>query len=264
MATWAYTFDADLDLVLQAAHNDELEPLVLLLSKDHSGKPLSSCPEYARFYPDHRRYIHLISVKLRALGGHRMGNLLRLGQGPSYLTVVKSVAEHLKVPFAQDDGIVALEQKLLYHVMSGCYQDLSESEQKQLTAALTADDNSTAQASSTALVAVEQGDYSKLSAQGRLLVATMVSQAVGKVVGFSLESWNTVNTVVGKSWTQLNASLTATMVRLTALMQGLVGRPSYQILVPCVLHIASLRLMQAGTKLEAPDPAALAHQAAPQ
>ena len=261
MATWAYTFDADLDVVLQAAHNDELEPLVLLLSRDHSGKPLSSCPEYARFYPDHRRYIHLISVKLRALGGHRVGNLLRWGHGPSYLNIVKSVAEYLKVPFAQDDGIVALEQKLLYHVMSGCYQDLSADEQKQLTAALTA--QSTVHESSTALVAVEQGDYSKLSAQGRLLMATMVSQAVGKVVGFSLESWNTVNTVVGKSWSQLNASLTATMARISALMQGLVGRPSYQILVPCVLHIASLRMMQAGTKLEAPDPAALAHSAKP-
>lgn len=255
MATWAYTFDADLDVVLQAAHNEELEPLVLLLNRDHSGKPLSSCPEYARFFPDHRRYIHLISVKLRALGGHRLGNLVRLGHGPSYLEVVKSVATYLKVPFTKDDGIVALEQKLLYQMMADCSKDLSAAEQKQLALVLSS------QSSGSALVAVEQGDYSQLSAQGRLVVATLVAHAVGKVVGFSLESWDKVNAALGQSWSLVSTSLSATMARLTALLQGVVGGPSYQILVPCVLHIASLRLMQAGTKLEAREPAALTHSA---
>ncbi len=246
MASWAYTFDADLDVVLQAARNDELEPLVRLLDQCTSGKALRSCPEYQRFYPDHRRYVHLISVKLRALGGSTFGNMLRLGQGPSYLEVVQDVARHLKVTWAKSDSLVELELKLLNHVFASCYQDMSAQEQQELSVALP---------HSTALVA-PGGDLAQLNARERFLVASLVVQAVGKVVGLSLETWSAVNTMVGKSWTQLSAHIGT---HLSALLRSLkaVGQPDYQILVPCVLHIASLRLMQAGTKLNAPERAVL-------
>lgn len=249
MAAMAYTFDADLDVVLQAARNDELEPLVILLSKDKSRKPLNSFPEFAHYYPDHQRYVHLISSKLRALGGHQLGNLWRGGLGPSYLSVVQAVASHLKVPFSKHDSIIAIEQKLLDHVFADCYQHMSKEEQNLLVQELQSIEPKLS--SSTALVVVESGDSSQLSERGRLLVATIVSHAVGKAVGFSLETWEAVNTLVGKSWAQLTQGVSHTVARLTALMASVkaLGRPAYQILVPCVLHIAALRLMQAGTKL---------------
>lgn len=254
---WAYTFDADLDVVLQAAHNEELEPLVILLSKDQSGKPLSNCPEYAHYYPDHQRYVHLISVKLRALGGHQVGNLLRRGQGPSYLSVVQSVAAHLKVPFSKDDSITQLEQKLLAHAFSACYQSMDEQDQSLVLEQLTASNESAGRALVASEVAA--GNFERLSPKGRLLVAALVSHAVSRAVGFSLEARALVSTMVGKSWQQLTLAVSHSLTRLSALFSGLsaVGRPPYQILVPCVLHVATLRLMQAGTKLPPAPTAAL-------
>ncbi|MAM37705.1 MAG: hypothetical protein CL949_04215 [Erythrobacter sp.] len=72
----------DLYAVLSLATNEELEPLVKIITAKLTNF-LEVKDEYQRHHPNHRRYHALIGDELRLYGGNSLMNLGRGGEGPS-------------------------------------------------------------------------------------------------------------------------------------------------------------------------------------
>ena len=74
-------YDPDLNPVLEAASNEELEVIHdILLNKTLEG--LSGQDAYKEHYPNHREYADLIAEELRDFGGNTLVNIFRQ-EGPS-------------------------------------------------------------------------------------------------------------------------------------------------------------------------------------
>lgn len=138
MADNKYTFDVDIDPVLQAGLNEELDVLIRLLKTGDYLKNIEQEQLFLRHYPDHRRYVHLISMQVRSCGGHAIANLFRGGKGPDYKTIVSDVADHLKVVYDEDDSVPVIERRILMAMTKDIYNDLGEYERKLLIDSLSA------------------------------------------------------------------------------------------------------------------------------
>lgn len=240
-----YTFDAELDTVLQAASKEDLDPLVEFIQQAPVSENLTSSPEFQQYFPDHQRYIHIISHDLRAFGGHAVANLLRRGRGPEYRTVVCDVAKRFKLQFDPEAPLPLIEEKILAHVMKELYAKMSP-EQKQLFVHEVQKYQDSDDETGTAVVeAVEKEDFRALSPKALTLLSAVVSNAISSIMGT-----NALVTKVGDSLsTSLNrlmALMSAPLNWLTSMLSAIyeLGGPSYRVTVPCVLHIAMLRIKQ--------------------
>lgn len=243
-----YTFDADLDMVLQAASNADLDPLVDFIVNNHFSENLSSSEEFKRFFPEHQHYVHIISHDLRAFGGNSIANFMRQGRGPDYRTVVCDVAKHFQLKFAADDHLPLIEQKIMAHVMKELYGKMS-TEQKQLFVSEVQQyqDNNKA----TVVAAIEQEDFSSLSTKAIALMSYLVSTTMSHVMGVK-----TLIPVIGgsleQSFTKLRQSLRQPLQWLKQMLNHLseLGGSRYRVTVPCVVHIAMLRIKQSSNIIE--------------
>ncbi|MCK0535106.1 MULTISPECIES: ubiquinol-cytochrome C chaperone family protein [unclassified Anaerobiospirillum] len=247
-----YTFDADLDTVLQAASNEDLAALVQFIKAASRTENLTTDDSFVRFYPDHTRYAHVISAEIRNFGGHTVANMLRRGKGPDYRTVVCDVLEHLKISFEEQDNIFALERRLLAHVLKDMYGQMDEEQRNMLVAEIGQYQNQNASQENAIVVsALESGDFRLLSPKARLFLAGLVSGAISRIMGVT-ELVSVLGNIVGNSVNRMLTSLEKPMDWLVSALNSIIefGGPAWRVTVPCVIHVAMLRVKQSSSLLE--------------
>lgn len=248
-----YTFDADLDTVLQAASNEELAPLVQFIKASSFSERLTSDDSFVRYYPNHARYCHVISAEIRAFGGHTIVNLLRGGKGPDYHTVVADVLKHMKIDYQEDDNIFELERKLIAYVMKDMYGKM-DNEQRELIVS----EVKQYQANDGALVvkALEKGDLAQLSPKALLLLSSVISSSIAKIMGVSVSISNALGSALGQSANKIQTLLNMSVDVLYSIFNSIYefGGPAYKVTVPCVIHVAMLRVKQSSCLLEYQKP----------
>lgn len=238
-----YTFDADLDTVIQAASNEDLGVLVAFFKQADEYDRISESEEFLRFYPDHKRYGHVISKEIRTCGGHSIANFFRGGKGPDYHTVVCDVAKHMDVAFDEEDSVVVIERKILAHVLKDMYGNFSE-EQKQLFVNEIKQHQPNMDSKSL-VAAVEQGELKDFNNKAMILISSVLSLAIAKLMGITTLASNlsdSLSTSVTKIVTMLNGPISYLGNILNAIVD--LGGPTYRLTVPCVIHIAMLRTKQ--------------------
>lgn len=257
-----YTFDAELDTVLQAASNEDLHPLVQFIKAASLSEKLTSNETFERFYPNHSRYCHVISAEIRAFGGHTLVNLFRGGKGPDYHTVVVDVLKHMKIECSEDESINELERKLLSHVVKDLYENLDEEQRQLIVSELKQyqeeQGKSENEETSSALVvrALEKGDLKELSPKAVLLLSSVFSTSVAKLMGVSVTISNALGGALSQSVTKIQEVLTKSLDWLYGAISAIyeLGGPSYKVTVPCVIHVAMLRIKQANFVLDYQKP----------
>lgn len=249
-----YTFDAELDSVLQAASNEDLDPLVEFIQQAHVSENLTSSAEFKRFYPDHKRYVHIISHDLRAFGGHALANLLRHGRGPDYRTVVCDVAKRFKIQFDEDAPLPQIEQKILAHVMKELYGKMSE-EQKQLFVQELEQYQGDDHGGAMVVQAVEKEDFGALSPKVVTLLSAVVNQAISSIMGANALITR-VSDSLSSSFNRLQSIMSMPLTWLANMFYAIYdfGGPAYRVTVPCVLHIAMLRIKQSSNLIAYQSP----------
>ncbi|WP_394443285.1 hypothetical protein ACGGKE_18295 (plasmid) [Sphingobium naphthae] len=123
----------DLYAVLSLATNEELEPLVKIITAKLTNF-LEVKDEYQRHHPNHRRYHALIGDELRLYGGNSLMNLGRGGEGPSYDEIVADVCWKLSVPY-EKGRTVENEANLLDIFLEQRWRSLDPAERELLAGA---------------------------------------------------------------------------------------------------------------------------------
>lgn len=228
--------------LLQQASNEDLEPLVEYILKAKT-ESLSDHADFKRSKPDHRRYAGAIFDELRLFGGNSFANLWRKS-GPSYIELVRDVAGKFKVKNAGSLELTELEEALVQSILRQALEKSSGEERRALEEILR-----------------EAGlDNSKMAA---LLSGSALSGLVVPAVARLILYRSSI--VIGNSIAQqvLGHGLRSAVVaggtfaggRAVAALAGPVGwvvagvwtavdlaGPAYRVTIPCVLHIAMLRL----------------------
>jgi uncharacterized protein YaaW (UPF0174 family) len=130
-----YMYDVDL-LFLNDCTNEEIEPIVTVLTKDSDGKlriseDLTFNPLYKKHYPNHKNYLKEIIAELQHFGGNTIANKLR-GSGVLYNEIVRDVASKMSVKYSSNDSVSAIESKILDLIISNCLDKMSPEEINEL------------------------------------------------------------------------------------------------------------------------------------
>ncbi|WP_317383126.1 hypothetical protein [Anaerobiospirillum succiniciproducens] len=278
-----YTFDVDLDPVLQAALQEELDVIIRLMKASDDLKSIEKEQLFMRHYPNHRHYTHLISAQLRTCGGHAVANLLRGGKGPDYRTVVCDVADHLNVSYDKDDSVPVIERCILMSMTKKIYDDLGDKERDLLINSLseqeakagikTEDSKDEISKSNTAIAvpqsrelvlkAVQQGDYRLLSTNSLLMLSEALSTIFSSLAGVAQNSIVNATDSVSRAAYELAHAISSGLDVVKRVLLSLleIGGPSYKVTVPCVTQIASMRLRQSNALLTKSSVNLLSHNA---
>lgn len=265
-----YTFDVDLDPVLQAALQEELDVIIRLMKANDDLKSIEKEPLFMRHYPNHRHYTHLISAQIRSCGGHALANLFRGGKGPDYRTVVIDVADHLNVSYDKEDSVPVIERRILMSMTKKIYDDLGDKERELLISSLseqeakskaTSEDLSGDISKSNALVvpqsreivlkAVQQGDYRLLSTNSLLMLSEALSSLFSNLAGVAQNSIANATDSVSRAAYELAHAISSGLDVVKRVLLSLldIGGPTYKVTVPCVTQVASMRLRQSDSLL---------------
>ena len=90
----AYRYDEDLEF-LRDVKSSDLNDLVDVLTKDKDGEKriteyLTTNDLYKQYYPDHKKYIHIILNEIQTFGGNSFANAFR-GGGVMYREILCDV-----------------------------------------------------------------------------------------------------------------------------------------------------------------------------
>jgi uncharacterized protein YaaW (UPF0174 family) len=235
--------DNELYSLLARCSNDDLAPLVGYIQKSWTQK-LTKDGLYIRFKDNHREYLHLIEREIRLCGGHAFINAFRR-EGPSYEAIVRKVCSRLKVP-AQSSGKVAeMEQHLLAKLLDDQISSMSTKEKEGLAERINGE-------------LARQGVSSRFDTYLAAPATALLAQAGVKFAGFLAYQYaaivaNAVATqVLGQG---LTFAANAALMKWIGVFAGPIGwvgsgiltavslaGPAYRVTIPCVAHIAYLRL----------------------
>ena len=139
----ASVFDQDLNPVIKACSNEELQYLVDLLTGTFTNF-LTLEEDFEKYYPDHQKYADLIASHIRMFGGNSLANAARglwtslrgketvSSKGPQYRKIVSDVAKKLKVEFNKKNETKDLEFLILKKVFEKYLQNATEEQKKKL------------------------------------------------------------------------------------------------------------------------------------
>ncbi len=130
----------DLVRVLSEASNEDLEPLVQLLTEPITAGLVGE-EKYQRYFPNHSRYTEEIAYHFRRFGGNTLVNIPR-GEGPAYEEIVQDVAGKLGVAYEYDEPVEKTEGKIFREIVRRALEsdEVSPDEKKALRAALGSDE----------------------------------------------------------------------------------------------------------------------------
>ena len=101
--------------VLRESSNEDLRPLVKILT-DPVTAGLDDEKKYRKYYPDHSKYTEEIAHHLRRFGGDTVVNTFR-SEGPPYEEIVQDVANKLGVEYEYYESLEETEKKILREVV---------------------------------------------------------------------------------------------------------------------------------------------------
>ncbi|ACL31990.1 DUF3944 domain-containing protein [Glaesserella parasuis] len=229
----AYVYDVDLEFLAQCT-NEDLQPLVDILTKDKDGKKrytegLTSSRVYKVFYPDHNLYWKEIAEEIQKFGANTIATLFRLGKGVSYKTILIEVCEKMKVNFNKESSTELIEKHLLDKVLTSAIEELSEDDLKKLAEELKIPATHLGKQSLTALVLVELNSLLSTPVLWKT-IHTMFPQTIG-----TLLAGTALGRILGFATGPIGWGITG----IWALKD--ISGPATRVTVPAVIQIAFLR-----------------------
>jgi uncharacterized protein YaaW (UPF0174 family) len=215
--------------LLRAATNDDLSPLVEYILKARTER-LSSTEAYKAHHPDHRAYSDEILDEIRLFGGNSFVNLWRRGEGPEYRDVLVDVARKLKASVDANAQVSELEEAIIGKLVKDAVASAEGADREALMQAF-------------AQAGVDHRSMGMGSRAGGALVAYKLSEIIAQAVARSVLGH-------GIGWAANAAAMRAIGVvtgPVGWLLMGIwtavdVAGPAYRVTIPCVCHIAYLRL----------------------
>ncbi|KDD80356.1 DUF3944 domain-containing protein [Glaesserella parasuis] len=228
----AYVYDVDLEFLAQCT-NEDLQPLVDILTKDKDGKKrytegLTSSRVYKVFYPDHNLYWKEIAEEIQKFGANTIATLFRLGKGVSK-TILIEVCEKMKVNFNKESSTELIEKHLLDKVLTSAIEELSEDDLKKLAEELKIPATHLGKQSLTALVLVELNSLLSTPVLWKT-IHTMFPQTIG-----TLLAGTALGRILGFATGPIGWGITG----IWALKD--ISGPATRVTVPAVIQIAFLR-----------------------
>ena len=229
--------------VLQACSAENKAPLVEYITDNEKGRISLSSQSFGKLIAARAsgnftsEADRLILEEIQLFGGNSIANLLRFGEGVSYAAVVQDVAVKVKAD-VRKGTCEEMERAILVKVLEKAWEKMTEDERSKFTTKFTEKAVGVGPAALAAVVAAAKlGGFATYELAA--IVANAISrQIIGKGLGFAA-----------------NATLMGTMGDVLGIMAGPFGwvitgawlladvsGPAYRVTVPCILHIAFLRL----------------------
>ena len=231
--------DKHLTPILVKASNEELEPLVEYILKATASETLSIDPTYKQQQPNHKMYVSAIEHEIRTFGGNTMANMFR-GTGPSYYEIAWDVAKKVGAKIEKGDSIVEIEMGILLSIMGKAWETMSEEDRLRfLEEANLGDDLKAGKSIPKALPILAIQTAIKLSGFFAYRFAALVSNALAKAIlgrglafGANIALMRGIAVIAGPIGWALTGIWTVWDI----------AGPAFRVTLPCVVHIAMLRL----------------------
>jgi hypothetical protein len=133
-------YDNDLNPLLEKASNEQLQPLVDIITGTFSNW-LTTDETYKNHNPNHVMYADLIASELRSFGGNSFANFARtivqdvdgkLPVGPKYKEIVCDVAGQLKVNFNPKSDVTRIERAILEKILEDSLENTPDNDLKEM------------------------------------------------------------------------------------------------------------------------------------
>lgn len=237
--------DDDINSVLEAATDDELDPLVDYILSASISEGLSKTPGFIKHRPHHSKYAKEIAHEIRLYGGNTLVNFFRQ-EGPSYAQIVRDVASRLNVPsniIKQYEGSVAdLERCIFVSMASKMAKKMTDEERnnffKILSEGHVPDVNEL-------MKAFDTGNWGNLSDRVLAALAIVVAAAVARSMGVTAVSAIVGSTFAFGAARFFNILGGPILWFITGAITAIdIAGPGYRVTIPSVMHIACLRVKQ--------------------
>jgi len=232
------TPDKRLFPVLAKASNEDLGVLVeYILKEAPTTEELTTNPTYKQYYPDHQKYTDLIEKEIRLFGGNTFANTAR-GEGPQYYEIVCNVADKLKAKYEKNDTIEEVEQAIILRVIGEAYEKMTPEERSKFIEDCRGAGDFSGDIPKAAFMAAAQAGI-KMSGFFAYKTAVIVANAVAKAIlgrGLAFATNAAITRCIG-----LFAGPIGWVITGLWTLADIAG-PAFRVTIPCVIHIAMLRL----------------------
>lgn len=231
--------DRDLDF-LKYCDTQDLQILVDYLTKDKNGylrvsEGLTQTDAYKAFYPHSlQRMTDYISMELQHYGGNTIANMLR-NYGVLYREILEDVAKRQKINFNSNNSTALIEQYLLQAIMEKAIDKMSEEELRQFLLEMNGGRGIGSKQAMTAVAITLIRSSGFTPYKTAVIVANALSRAIFKR-GLSFVG----NQFLNKSISIFSGPVGWAITGIWAIFD--IASPAYRVTVPCVLHIAYMRL----------------------
>ena len=237
--------DQDLLEVLRNATNEQLGPLVEIITKDKDGdsrwtEKLTTVEAYKAHYPlgNHRAYADEIAAEIQRFGSYDFMNLFRDGKGVTYKEIVCDVSDKFSVKYDKEWGVEAIEDVLLLKILSEAYEKMTPEEREELLAGLGEDTSKgvPAQLPIAALMVLIRA-----TGFAGYRIAVIIANAIAKAIlgrGLPLAGNALLTRILGIAAGPIGWVATGIWTAIDVM------GPAYRITIPAVLQVAMLRKVQ--------------------
>lgn len=235
-----FSYDSDLRF-LENLTDEQLEPLVRILTKDKDGNPrlteqLMSEDRYVRHQPEHSKYWDLIAAEYEDFGSNTFG-----GKKP-YREILCNVCDKQDVNYNRNSGIELIEENLLQKALRDALDQMSAEQLEEIAKELDIKTTDfTAEAVWLALqAAIRSGGFAPYLIA--VIVLHWVSGMFGLVLPFVIYTTltRTIAIVAGPVGWAASAAWLVTKI----------SGPAYRVVVPATIVIACLRKIHQHEKAE--------------
>lgn len=225
-------YDEYLNPILEKASDEDLEPLTGYLKKKLS-QSLTNHPRFVEHQPNHSKYADVIADEIRRMGGNSLRNASR-GEGPGYFEIVCDVADKVKAKYKRTDGIETIEKSILEAILKQALDKMTDEEKQKLFSHPDFKGIKTSGVTSSVLLGMfEAGGF--YSYQLAVIIANHFAHLV---LGHGLSFATNAAITKGLSYMAGPIGWAVCAIWTTLDLSG----PAYSVTVPCVVHIASLRI----------------------
>jgi len=223
-------YDNMLNPVLEKATNEELKPIVKVLSEK-----LSNCvscdPRYVENPEDLHALAGLIANEIREMGGNTFANIFR-GEGVSYREVVRDVADKAKASYSQSWSVAKIEQAIIEKFFTDGWNNISDAERAEIITELAPNTKPGEIPVMTAQALFKLGGFT--SYKMTLIVVNAVSKALfGR--GLTLVA----NAGLAKTLGILTGPIGWAITGVWTLVD--IAGPSYKTTTFCVIYVSAIR-----------------------
>lgn len=231
------SYDEDLNPVLEKANDEDLLPLVGYMLNKFSNA-IDTDERYKENPEKPTEYADLLADEIRLFGGNTFANLAR-GEGVSYKEVVCDVADRLKVSYNKESTVERIESLIIQKIFEDSLEKMSDEEKASVMKDLGIKDIPVGASAIMIMQAlIKMGGFTSYK------IAVIVANAIAKFI-------------VGRG---LPLAANAFLTKALSIFAGPIGwvvsgiwmaldiaGPSYKVTIPCVIHVAMLRLKQQNT-----------------